>query len=206
MAFGLLAFLQVSPKTANILGTLIGLVSTKRVRINGAIDISDTFSQVTAAAFNNYVIMSITYVCFYRTVMAQGYDRKKMPYYGYFQPYCGWISVVFFTCVVGVYGYTTFSPFNIKGFFASYTMVFACIVLFVGWKLLKRTKFIRPSEADLVWERPIVDAYEAAIIAPPVEFWTEMMQLVGFRRQKGGDVQFEEGVVPTRNASVSSAK
>lgn len=68
-------------------------------------------------------------------------------------------------------------------------MVIVAPVLFVFWKLLKRTKFVRSADADLVWERPIVDAYEASFISPPVGFWTEMLQLVGFRRGVAGDKQ-----------------
>lgn len=32
--------------------------------------------------------MSVTYVYFYRALKAQGVDRKTLPYYGRFQPYC----------------------------------------------------------------------------------------------------------------------
>lgn len=47
-----------------------------------------TTSKVTAGAFINYVVMAVTYVFFYRACKAQGFDRKTLPYYGYFQPYC----------------------------------------------------------------------------------------------------------------------
>ena len=57
-------------------------------------------------------------------------------------------------------------------------------VLYIFWKLLKRTPFVKPHEADLVWERPAVDAYEATFTSPPVGFWTEMLQLVGLKRSK----------------------
>ena len=183
MAFSLLAFLQTTPSAASALGVLIGLV--------------------TSASFNDYVIMSITYVFYYRAVKAQGVDRKSLPYYGWFQPYCGYISVVFFTLVVAVYGYTTYSPFKVLGYFSSYAMVFVAIITFTGWKLFKRTKFIKPLECDLIWERPIIDAYEAAIVAPPTTFWEEMAQLVGFKRSKKHDVEFQEGVVISRRASAA---
>lgn len=42
-------------------------------------------------------------------------------------------------------------------------------------------------EVDLVWERPVVEAYEASIIEPPTSFWTEMLQLVGLRKTKGSN-------------------
>jgi yeast amino acid transporter len=42
-------------------------------------------------------------------------------------------------------------------------MVFVCPILYVAWKVVKRTKFVKPEEADLAWERPIIDAYEANV-------------------------------------------
>lgn len=66
-------------------------------------------------------------------------------------------------------------------------MVIVAPILYVGWKLLKRTKFVKPLECDLVWERPIVDAYEASFISPPVGFWTEMGQIIGIKRKAKRD-------------------
>lgn len=59
--------------------------------------------------------------------------------------------------------------------------------LYLIWKVIKRTKLVKPHEADLVWERPIIDAYEASFIDPPVGFWREMGQMVGIGQIKGGN-------------------
>lgn len=59
--------------------------------------------------------------------------------------------------------------------------------LYLIWKVIKRTKLVKPKEADLVWERPLIDAYEASFIDPPVGFWREMIQMVGLKRIKGGN-------------------
>lgn len=61
-------------------------------------------------------------------------------------------------------------------------MVGVAPILYIFWKVVKRTRFVRSSEADLLWERPIIDAYEATFVSPPVGFWTEMIQLIGLRR------------------------
>jgi amino acid transporter len=66
-------------------------------------------------------------------------------------------------------------------------MQILAIILFGGWKIFKKTKYIRPHEVDLVWERPQIEAYEATFTEPPVGFWTEMGQLVlpcFFRKSK----------------------
>ena len=64
-------------------------------------------------------------------------------------------------------------------------MCFVCPVLYLFWKLFKRTKYIRPSQVDLVWERPVIDAYEASFTEKPLGFVEEMMQLAGIRKRKG---------------------
>ena len=60
-------------------------------------------------------------------------------------------------------------------------------LLFIGWKLIKKSKWKSVYEIDLVWERPTIDAYEATFIDPPVGFWREILQLVGLKKIKGGN-------------------
>lgn len=167
MLFPLLSLLQVSSSSSRVLGWLINLV--------------------TAAGVIDYIVMSVTYIFFYRACKRQGFDRTKLPYTGWFQPYCAWISLVFMICIVTCYGYSSFIPWNTTSFFSYYTMVLVAPILYFGWKLIKRTKVVKPEDADLVWEAPIIDAYEASFISQPVGFWTEMLQLVGVSRAKGGD-------------------
>jgi amino acid transporter len=40
---------------------------------------------------------------------------------------------------------------NVGTFFSYYTMCFVCPILYVGWKVIKKTKVVKPKEADLVW-------------------------------------------------------
>lgn len=86
-----------------------------------------------------------------------------------------------------LYGYPAYKPWNLKTFWSDYTMQIAIPPLFLIWKLVKKTRFVRPNEADLVWERPLIDAYEASFIDPPVGFWREVGQMVGLARIKGGN-------------------
>jgi len=164
MLFPFLSFLQVSNNSATVLTWLLNLI--------------------TAGGVIDFIVMCITYLMFYRALKAQGFDRRTLPYYGYFQPYSAWIGLVGLVCVVFCYGYSTFLPgkFTLESFFSYYTMVGVSPILYFGWKLLKRTKIVPAAEVDLVWDRPIIDAYEATFVGPPVGFWTEVIQLVGFKR------------------------
>ncbi|KAI0124023.1 AAT family amino acid transporter [Xylariales sp. AK1849] len=163
MIFPFLSFLQLSNGSSKVLTWLVNLI--------------------TAGGIIDYIVMTITYLCFYRACKAQGFDRRSLPYYGYFQPYCGWIGLCGMTLVVLCYGYSSFTPWSVENFFVYYTMVILAPILYFGWKLIHRTKIVGAHELDLVWERPIVAAYESSFTGPPVGFWTEIIQLVGFKRR-----------------------
>lgn len=137
----------------------------------------------------DFLVMCITYIFFYRACKAQGLDRSQLPYRGYFQPYCAWIAAVWLFVVTCMYGYDCYLPWSVSSFFSQYTMQIFIPPLYLIWKFIKKTKIVKPHEADLVWERPIIDAYEATFTEPPVGFWHEIGQLIGFKRKKGGHNQ-----------------
>lgn len=186
MLFPFLSFLQLSNSSATVLNWLIALV--------------------TAGGVLNYVFMSVTYLRFFYACKAQGVDRRLFPYYGYFQPYCGWAGLCWMITIVIFFGYSSFTPPGVDKFFSNYTMLIVAPVLGIFWKLFKRTKLVKSSECDLVWERPIVDAYEASFISPPVGFWMEMIQMVGIKRSKKDDRRGSIQAVVDRRGSVISTK
>lgn len=157
MVFPFLSFLQVSNSSNTVLTWMTSLI--------------------TAAGLINYVIITVTYISFYRAMQAQGFDRSKLPYTGWFQPYCGYIGLAWMFTVVMCFGYESFKPWSVELFFTNYTMVLLAPVLYLGWKAIRRTKFVKPLEADLVWEAPDIDVYEEelSVIDPPIGFWAEMM-------------------------------
>ncbi|KAH6898077.1 amino acid permease/ SLC12A domain-containing protein [Thelonectria olida] len=166
MLFPCLAFLNVSSSSATVLTWLTNLI--------------------TAAQIIDYIVICITYLFFYKACKAQGLDRRSLPYFGYFQPYSAWISGIFLTAVVCTYGYSVFLPGNwdVGTFFTYYTMLLIAPILYLGWKFLKGTRLIKAHEADLVWEKPAIDAYEAAYDEPDVGFWYEVLGMMGIKRNK----------------------
>ncbi|KAI1099521.1 amino acid permease/ SLC12A domain-containing protein [Jackrogersella minutella] len=166
MCFPFLSFLNLSGSSSEVLSWFVNLL--------------------TAAQIIDYIVICIAYLCFFRAFRAQGLDRRSLPYYGMFQPYCAWISLAFMVTVVCTYGYTTFLPgeWDVKSFFTYYAMVLIDPVLYLGWKLWHRTPFVKPEEADLRWIAPSIDAYEAAYSEEAPGFVSEIVQMFGFRRKK----------------------
>ncbi|KAI1427731.1 histidine permease [Xylaria sp. FL1777] len=160
MAFPFLSFLQVSGNTAGAVTTLQSITE--------------------GATMINYICISLTYIFFYRACKAQGIDRSTLPYVGYFQPYGAYITFVYMIIIEGIFGYVVFVPghWSVADFFPPYTMAFVTIVLYFGWKIFKRTKFVKPHEADLIWEKPQIDAYEATFTEPPTRLRDELWTLI----------------------------
>ncbi|CRG83453.1 General amino acid permease AGP2 [Talaromyces islandicus] len=166
MMFPFLSFLQLSNSSSTVLTWLINLS--------------------TAAGIIDFIVICVTYVCFHRACQVQGLDRSTLPYKGRFQPFCGYIGLAWMVTVVTCYGYTSFNPWDLTGFLTHYAMVIVAPVLFVSWKLLKGTRWLKPQEVDLVWEAPSINAYEqnSTTTDPPVGFWEEVIALLGFRRRQ----------------------
>ena len=57
-------------------------------------------------------------------------------------------------------------------------------VTFFSWKLIKRTTLLKPTQVDLVWERPTIDNYELTFMDPPNSFWGEMLGPLKFGKMK----------------------
>jgi len=90
-------------------------------------------------------------------------------------------------------GYQVFYPslWNVGDFFTWYCMLIVAAVFYPGWKLIKRTKLVKPEEADLVWKRPIIDAYEATLVVEkePLfrEFWRMAIKKMAKKPKQGSD-------------------
>jgi AAT family amino acid transporter len=62
-----------------------------------------------------------------------------------------WISVILGSVLVLVQGWSCFSPtFNAVDFVSFYIELPIMLIMFVAWKLIKRTRFVRLDEMDLV--------------------------------------------------------
>lgn len=161
MGFACLSFLACSNGAMKVLNWLISLT--------------------TANIIINYIVATFTYTRFYHACNAQNFDRSKLPYTGRFQPYCAYIALVWEIICVFTYGYMSFKPFDVESFILNYLMLMLAPILFVGWKIAKKTRFLRPHEVDLRWEADIVAAYEDSELDPPTTFWREMLDLLLFR-------------------------
>ena len=154
MIFPLLSFLQLGSGASTVLTWLINLA--------------------TGATLIYFITALITYIRFYRACQVQGFKREKLPYRGWLQPYSAWFGLIFELVIVVFYGYRSLRPSDVSGFITAYFMPFFVPCLFIGWKVIKKTKIVRAKDIDLVWEAPLIDAYEASLEEVPVGFWRDV--------------------------------
>lgn len=145
LAFCLLALLQIGSSTSStVLDWFVGIC--------------------TASYLLNYFGTVVTYLHFYYTMQRQGLSRDGLPFKGRFQPYAAWYALVGTFLMTLVLGYTVFinGQWDTTTFFTSYTMVGFFVVALLGWKVLKRTRYVRVGEADLKIgsTRDDIDLYE----------------------------------------------
>lgn len=158
LVFPLLSFLQVGSGTSAVLMWLINLT--------------------TGGTLIYYIIALITYIRFNRACQVQGFSRDRLPYKGWLQPHGAWFALIFELAVTVFYGYRSLVPFSVSGFVTCYFMPLLVPCLYIGWKFIKKTSFIRAKDIDLIWEAPLIDAYEASLDEPPVGFWKDIWLMV----------------------------
>lgn len=145
LSFCLLAFLQISSTSAAVMGYLVDLV--------------------TACQLINYMCVAITYRHFYSALKAQGISRESLPYKGRFQPYTSYFAVGGCLFMILASGYYLFMEggWDVMWFFLTYAMIGFFFVAAIFWKVVKRTKYVRPGTADLQLGglKKEIDAYEA---------------------------------------------
>jgi amino acid transporter len=147
----LLAFLQVSEGSAKVLQWFVSLV--------------------TASQLINFATMCVTYLAFYRALAAQGIDRRSLPFTAPLQPYLAYYALVATFVMAWVGGYTVFLPgrWSVPDFLFSYMMLFIFPVLYGAWKLVHRTRRVRPELADLRQDLAAVEDYARNFMPVPAK-------------------------------------
>lgn len=125
---------------------------------NSAVEVFFWFVDLTTTALVlTYTMMLITFVGFYRARRAQGLDPSMLPYTAPLAPYSAYLGIGLGCLMLLFVGYDAFSPFGTRSFITAYFADFFAIFMFLAWKILKRSKFVKPAEADLVSGKAEVD-------------------------------------------------
>lgn len=146
---------------------LFSLLSLMQLGDSGAKVLDYMVSLCTGSQILNYANMGTIYLFFYRACKAQGIRREEFNFRSWFQPYTAIFATTMLWMVVGILGYTCFMPgrWSVDVFLYNYVMLFVTIAVFIVWKVWKKTKFIRPEDADLSTGIEEIEEHEYEIYA-----------------------------------------
>ena len=113
--------------------------------------------------------MAYTFLAFKKALEVQGIDRDTLPYKSWWQPFSAYYALVGTFIMTWVGGYTVFLPgmWDVPNFLFSYMMCAVFPILFVGWKIIKKTKWLKPEEVDLTKDLDEIAEYERNYMPKP---------------------------------------
>ncbi|PGH35107.1 AAT family amino acid transporter [[Emmonsia] crescens] len=150
-AFGLLGFLNLS---------------------NSGSVVFEWFMNISSiAGFISWSCINGCHLSFMRALRARNLSRDALPYKAPFQPYLAWYGLFFNILIIITQGFTAFLPWKVSNFFISYISLILFVVLYSGHKIIYRTSFVKPWEADLDTGRLGLDAETWETTKVPTTVW-----------------------------------
>ncbi|KAI0598921.1 amino acid permease/ SLC12A domain-containing protein [Biscogniauxia sp. FL1348] len=131
----------------------VSLISciTFLVSSNSAVEVFFWFVDLTTTAIIlAYNLMLIAYLGFYHARQAQGMDPATLHYRAPWAPYTAYFALVIGVVALLFVGFDSFGPFDVRSFITNYFALAFGVFMFVLWKVIKRTKFVSPRDADLI--------------------------------------------------------
>ncbi|KAF9270410.1 amino acid permease [Marasmius fiardii PR-910] len=148
---------------------------------NGAGKVFGWFQNMTSiAGLITWFGISVTYLRFYAGMKAQGYDRKKLPFYSRLQPFLAWYSATMCLLICVLSGWKVFlrGKWQTDTFVTNYLPLVLFPILYLGAKFARKTKIVRASEMDFLSDLAQVeaDSYDEPPPKNKIEaFWRWLM-------------------------------
>jgi amino acid transporter len=138
------------PYFATAVTAAMGLLAYMNLSSNGGQAFNWLLNIISVAGFIAWSCICICHVCFMRALKAQNIDRDTLPYKSWGGSVLAMYGLVFCGIITITQGFTAFVPWNVEKFFISYISLILFTVLYVGHKLITRSKFVDPAKADLL--------------------------------------------------------
>jgi yeast amino acid transporter len=101
------------------------------------------------AGFITWACINGCHIAFMRALAARNVSRDTLPYKAAWQPFFSWYGLFFNVLIILTNGFTAFIPWSTANFFTAYISVILFVVMYVGHKVIMRTKFVGALEADI---------------------------------------------------------
>lgn len=152
------------PYYAVIATSAIGLLGFLNLSNSGATVFSWFVNMSGVAGLISWASLNACHLAMMRALAARGISRDLLPYKAIGQPFFAWYGLIINVLIIFTQGFTCWIPkFSVTDFFVNYVSLMLFVVLYLGHKIIFRTTFVSPIQADLdtgrmelddpVWEK-----------------------------------------------------
>lgn len=143
-----------TPVNAIILSNFLGLIALLNYTAGAGKVFTYLIDIAGAATFVAWAMIGVVHVRFRKAYVLQGYSLEDLPYRALLYPYGTYFVVFINVFLVIISGYSVFiGGFDAVDFVFNYIVLVIFVVLFVFWKLFKKTKMVKLEEMDLMTGR-----------------------------------------------------
>ncbi|RFU32755.1 hypothetical protein B7463_g3572, partial [Scytalidium lignicola] len=126
-----------------------GLLAFMNLSNNGGTVFNWLLNITAVAGFITWACINGCHISFMRALAMRNISRDTLPYKAMWQPFFAYYGLFFNILIILTQGFTAFIPWDTTNFFIAYVSLLLFIVLYVGHKVIMRTKFVKPIEADI---------------------------------------------------------
>jgi len=155
-----------------------GLLGFMNESNNGSLVFDWLMNITSVAGFISWTCIGVSHLGFMRALRARGVRRESLLYKAMFQPYFAWYGVTFNILIIFTQGFTAFIPWDTSNFFVAYISLILFCILYLGHKIVFKTGFVNPGEADLDSGRMEIEEmhFEEAV---PTTLWGKACAWLG---------------------------
>ncbi|CAM1504160.1 Fc.00g017510.m01.CDS01 [Cosmosporella sp. VM-42] len=166
------------PLPALILSTGVACLAFLTCNTASAVVLNWFINLGSTAIMIAYILMMVANLRFHQGLKAQGIDAATLPFKSRFTPYSNYFAIFWVSLILLTNGYGVFIKGNwsFSGFFTAYFTIVFWLVIFLGWKIVKRTSFIKAHEMDFKTGMAEVEAHEETLdMKPPASRYEKIM-------------------------------
>ncbi|KAF9461633.1 amino acid permease/ SLC12A domain-containing protein [Collybia nuda] len=93
--------------------------------------------------------VALSHIRFSRGMRAQGVSRDILPFRSFLLPWGSYVVLISFIIIIFFSGWTALKPWSPSDFFSVYVNIPFAFILFVGYKVIMKTKLVPLNEMDL---------------------------------------------------------
>ncbi|KAJ7135461.1 amino acid permease/ SLC12A domain-containing protein [Mycena crocata] len=117
----------------------------------GANDAFNWLANITTlGSMLTWMGVALSHIRWYKGMQVQGLSRDVLPFKSWTQPYGAWAVLICFAIISFFSGYQTFigDTFDYQSFISAYINIPFVIILYFGYKIVKKTSIVRLAEMD----------------------------------------------------------